>query len=144
MSAPTERPVHVVYWHRELPPLTAEVIGEHTLEADSRRVPLAFSRGDEEWGRCYGDLMARARAASTRGTCRRETAVACTLDDGTLIEGVVEEKTFRGSRSRMTLMAGGNTLNVEFAATQNLPAVGERLRLRVDPAAVHALPVSGE
>ena len=62
MIAPAERPAHVVYWHRDLPPLTAEVMGEHTLEADSRRVPLAFSRGDEEWGRCYGDLMARAHA----------------------------------------------------------------------------------
>lgn len=53
--------VQVVYWHREFPPLTAEVIGEHTLEAESRRVALTFSRGDEEWGRCYGDLMACAR-----------------------------------------------------------------------------------
>jgi hypothetical protein len=51
----------VVYWHRELPPLTAEIVGEHTLEADSRRVALAFSRGDEEWARCYGDLMTCAR-----------------------------------------------------------------------------------
>jgi hypothetical protein len=54
--------VQVVYWRRDLPPLTAEVVGEHTLEADSRRVALAFSRGDEEWGRCYGDLMTCARA----------------------------------------------------------------------------------
>ena len=29
----------VVYWHRELPPLDAEVIGEHTLEATSMHVP---------------------------------------------------------------------------------------------------------
>jgi hypothetical protein len=29
----------VVYWHRQLPPLRAEAIGEHTLEATSHRVP---------------------------------------------------------------------------------------------------------
>ena len=62
MTAPISPSVPVVYWHRELPPLTAEVVGGHTLEADSGRVALAFSRGDEEWGRCYGDLMTRARA----------------------------------------------------------------------------------
>ena len=62
MTASINPPLQIVYWHRELPPLTAETVGEHTLEADSRHVALAFSRGDEEWGRCYGDLMTRARA----------------------------------------------------------------------------------
>lgn len=61
MTASVHRPGQIVFWHRELPPLTAELRGEYTLEADSCRVPLAFSRGDEEWARCYGDLMARAR-----------------------------------------------------------------------------------
>ncbi|MBI3401607.1 MAG: UvrD-helicase domain-containing protein [Acidobacteria bacterium] len=36
------------------------------------------------------DLLARARAAEARGVCRRETPVTCTLDDGTLVEGVVD------------------------------------------------------
>jgi hypothetical protein len=62
MTVSANAPVRVVCWHRELPPLTAEVMGEHTLEAVSRRVPLALSRGDEEWGRCYGDLMSSAGA----------------------------------------------------------------------------------
>jgi hypothetical protein len=60
----------MVYWHQELPPLTAEVMGEHTLEAASRRVPLAFSSGDEEWGRCYGDLMTRARVRLAQEVAR--------------------------------------------------------------------------
>lgn len=46
-----------VYWHRELPPLDAEPIGEHTLEATSRRVPGRIARRDELWDRCYDDLM---------------------------------------------------------------------------------------
>jgi ATP-dependent exoDNAse (exonuclease V) beta subunit len=36
------------------------------------------------------DLLARARAADARRACRRETPVTCTLDDGTLIEGIVD------------------------------------------------------
>jgi ATP-dependent helicase/nuclease subunit A len=36
------------------------------------------------------DLLKRAGAADARGVCRRETPVACTLDDGTLVEGVVD------------------------------------------------------
>ena len=35
-------------------------------------------------------LLSRARAAESRGDCRRETPVTCTLPDGTLIEGIVD------------------------------------------------------
>jgi hypothetical protein len=49
-----------IYWHRELPPLTAEPIGEHTLEASSRRVPGTLAHRDELWDECYDDLMAQA------------------------------------------------------------------------------------
>jgi ABC-type Fe3+/spermidine/putrescine transport system ATPase subunit len=61
-----------------------------------------------------------------------------------LIEGVVQEKTFRGNRNRVTLAAGGSRTDVVFAAAQPLPAVGETLRLRVDPSAVHVLPADGD
>jgi hypothetical protein len=46
-----------VYWHRELPPLSAEPMGEHTVEANSSRVPGSLSHRDELWHRCYRDLM---------------------------------------------------------------------------------------
>jgi ATP-dependent exoDNAse (exonuclease V) beta subunit len=36
------------------------------------------------------ELLARARAADARGACRRETPVAITLSDGSLVEGVVD------------------------------------------------------
>jgi ATP-dependent helicase/nuclease subunit A len=36
------------------------------------------------------DLLARARRADARGACRRETAVTLTLEDGTLVEGIVD------------------------------------------------------
>jgi hypothetical protein len=62
MSAADCGPKQIVYWHRELPPLTAEVDGEHTIEAVSHRVPRAFTRHDEEWELCLADLMSCARA----------------------------------------------------------------------------------
>src|SRR6185312_6675033 len=36
------------------------------------------------------ELLQRARRADGRGACRRETPVTLTLDDGTLVEGVVD------------------------------------------------------
>jgi ATP-dependent helicase/nuclease subunit A len=36
------------------------------------------------------ELLGRARRADARGACRRETPVTLTLDDGTLVEGVVD------------------------------------------------------
>ena len=49
-----------VYWHRELPPIEAEVMGEHTVEANSQRVPGTLAHRDELWDRCYQELMASA------------------------------------------------------------------------------------
>ena len=50
----------VVYWHRDLPPLDAEFVAEHTVEADSRRVPGTIAHRDELWDACYAELMAAA------------------------------------------------------------------------------------
>jgi ATP-dependent helicase/nuclease subunit A len=36
------------------------------------------------------DLLKRAGRAAGRGACRRETPITFTLDDGTLVEGVVD------------------------------------------------------
>jgi hypothetical protein len=50
-----------VYWHRELPPLDAEAMGEHTVEAESGRVKASFAHHDDVWRGCYNDLMERTR-----------------------------------------------------------------------------------
>jgi hypothetical protein len=51
-----------IYWHRELPPLRAEQIGEHAVEAVSTRVPSTLSHRDDLWDRCYAELMEAAHA----------------------------------------------------------------------------------
>jgi hypothetical protein len=50
----------IVYWHRELPPLDTESLGEHTVEADSVRVAGTLAHRDDLWDQCYRDLMAQA------------------------------------------------------------------------------------
>jgi hypothetical protein len=61
MSATTESDSQIVYWHRELPPLQAEAIGEHTLEATSGRIPATAAHREELWARCQDELMAHTR-----------------------------------------------------------------------------------
>jgi hypothetical protein len=50
-----------VFWHRELPPIDADAVGEHTVEAISSRIAGTLAHRDELWDRCYQDLMAQAR-----------------------------------------------------------------------------------
>jgi hypothetical protein len=50
----------VVYWHRELPPLEADLVAEHSVEANSSRVPGTIAHRDELWNQCYQELMAAA------------------------------------------------------------------------------------
>jgi hypothetical protein len=52
----------IVFWHRELPPLDAELMAEHTVEATSGRVEGIISHRDELWDRCYGELMSNTQA----------------------------------------------------------------------------------
>ena len=51
-----------VYWHRELPPLDAELMAEHTVEATSGRVAGTISHRNDLWDHCYHELMAHAEA----------------------------------------------------------------------------------
>ena len=60
----------VVYWHRELPPLHADLVAEHTVEATSSRVPGTISHRDDLWDRCYDELMANAQTRLTQEVAR--------------------------------------------------------------------------
>jgi hypothetical protein len=52
----------VVYWHRDLPPLDAELVGDHTVEATSSRIAGTLSHRDELWNRCHEELMTNVHA----------------------------------------------------------------------------------
>jgi hypothetical protein len=62
MRVATETGRKIVYWHRELPPLPAEAVTEHVLEADSAHIPGTIAHRDELWSICYHDLLTRAQA----------------------------------------------------------------------------------
>jgi hypothetical protein len=49
----------IVYWHRQLPPLDAEIVAEHTIEATSAHVPGTLAYRDELWQACFDNLMSR-------------------------------------------------------------------------------------
>jgi hypothetical protein len=60
----------MIYWHRELPPFDAELMGDHTIEASSERVPGTLTHRDELWNQCYGQLMANTSARLAQEVAR--------------------------------------------------------------------------
>jgi hypothetical protein len=71
----------IIYWHRELPPLDAEAIGEHVIEAASGRVPGTLAHRDELWSQCYEDLMAQVRIRLEQEIARLGGDYAHVLDE---------------------------------------------------------------
>jgi hypothetical protein len=49
----------IIYWHGELPPLEAEPISEHDIEASSARVKGDLEDRGALWDQCHDDLMTR-------------------------------------------------------------------------------------
>ena len=64
-----DRP-RIVYWHRDLPPLEAELVAEHTVEANSSRVPGTIAHRDDLWNQCYRELMASAESRLVQEVAR--------------------------------------------------------------------------
>ena len=60
----------LLYWHRELPPIDAQSIAEHTVEADSGRVPGTIAHRDELWDECYRELMANVESRVVQEVAR--------------------------------------------------------------------------
>jgi hypothetical protein len=71
----------IICWHRELPPLDAEAIGEHTVEAKSGRVPGTLAHRDELWNQCYEDWMAQVRIRLEQEIARLGGDYAHVLDE---------------------------------------------------------------
>ena len=60
----------IVFWHRDLPPLDAVVMAEHSVEANSDRVPGTLAHRDDLWDACYQQLMANATERVTAEIAR--------------------------------------------------------------------------
>lgn len=77
----TDLSTKVVYWHRELPPLSAEIWREDVVEAASLRVKGSLAHRDDAWDRCYADLIERARVRIEQETARRGASFAHVRDE---------------------------------------------------------------
>jgi hypothetical protein len=77
----TNPPSQVVFWHRELPPVSADVVAEHVVEAASGRVAGTLSHRDELWEQCYTELMAQARERIEQEVARLGGHYAHVLDE---------------------------------------------------------------
>ena len=71
----------VVYWHRQLPPFDAEMLGEHVLEATSCRVQGTLAHRDELWDRCYQSLIANTEERFAQEVARLDGHYAHVLDE---------------------------------------------------------------
>jgi hypothetical protein len=71
----------IVYWHRELPPLAAELVAEHTVEANSSHVAGTIAHRDELWDQCYRDLMVNAQSRLVQEVARLGGDFAHVVDE---------------------------------------------------------------
>jgi hypothetical protein len=70
-----------IYWHRELPPFEAEMMGEHVLEATSDRVQGSLARRDELWDRAYHELIENTQVRMNQEIGRLGGHYAHVLDE---------------------------------------------------------------
>jgi len=70
-----------VFWHRELPPLDTDMVGEYVLESTSARVQGSIAHRDELWDQCYQDLLARTEERFKQEIRRLEGDYAHVLDE---------------------------------------------------------------
>ena len=70
-----------IYWHRELPPLDAQPMEEHVVEASSSHVPDTIAHREELWSRCEGELMTNVRERLREEIARLGGRYAHVLDE---------------------------------------------------------------
>ena len=71
----------IVFWHREMPPQDANLLGEHTIDATSGRVAGTISHRDELWDRCYRELMANVQERLAQEIARLGGCYAHVFDE---------------------------------------------------------------
>jgi hypothetical protein len=81
----------IIYWRRDLPPLSEELEGTHEVIARSEHIHADWADRDGLWGKCYDSLMAAARARIVQeverlgGSCAHvvDEEIVSKTDDGT-------------------------------------------------------------
>jgi len=71
----------IIYWHRELPPVDAQMMGEHVVEATGARVAGSLAHRDELWNQRYEELMVLVRARIEQEVARLGGAYAHVLSE---------------------------------------------------------------
>jgi hypothetical protein len=70
-----------VYWHRDLPPIDAQPMGEDTVEAASQRIPGTIARRDALWDECQRGLNAEVEVRLAQEVDRLGGRCAHVLDE---------------------------------------------------------------
>ena len=107
MIATTATAPKIVYWHLELPPLSADFCGGDTIEARSGRVPGSLAHRDAAWDRCYTDLIEHGRVTIEQEVARRGAQYAHVKDE--VIEAKHDDakgETWLAGRFRYALYQG--------------------------------------
>jgi hypothetical protein len=81
MSALVDAAPKTIFWHRDLPPIDAVPLGEHTVEATSRRVPDTIADRDALWGRGSDELKRQANSRLVQEIARLGGRYAHVLDE---------------------------------------------------------------
>lgn len=100
----------IIYWHRNLPPFRAVVMGEHTVEATSNRVRGTLAHGNELWDRCYQQLMTATRSRLEQEVARLGGHYAHVLEESidTCRDEATDEAWLHG---RFTYVLSRNSAN---------------------------------
>lgn len=77
----SEPAVGVVFWHRDLPPLDDEPVGEHEIVARSRATPFRYADRDALWHEVYPSLMEEATRRITAEVARLGGSSAHVIDE---------------------------------------------------------------
>lgn len=98
VSKTTSDSTKIVFWHRDLPPLDADAVEEHVLEATSARVLGTLLHRDELWSQCYEDLMAETTTRLEQEIPRLGGHCAHVLDESieTRHDGATSESWLHG------------------------------------------------
>ena len=109
-------------------------------------LPAELRREGERWVAItpagplpLADPGGAAEGARVTVLVRPEGVRVATAGTAADLEGVIEEKSFRGSRTLIGLRVGEAALGFEFPPTQALPEVGEGMRLSVAAGAVQVI-----